>query len=222
MQTGTSTQLGGEAANIRPFPTRFPGVFALGQSLYTMARDGSFREWEPKHSKLAAYIKKGGKRVPVERNSRVLYLGAANGTTAGHVADIAQDGTVYCVEVSPRSFRDLVTACGGRRNMLPILANARRPETYGHVVGKVDVVYQDIAQRDQVEIFLTNIGRFLVPGGLGMLMLKSRSVDVSRDPRTVFDEVWRRLGAESGITTLEMVSIGQFQRDHAAFLVRMR
>ena len=47
--------------------------------------------------------------MPVKPGARVLYLGAANGTTVSHVSDIVgPTGFVYAVEFSKRSGRDLL------------------------------------------------------------------------------------------------------------------
>ena len=52
---------------------------------------------------------KGLQNVPIESGSKVLYLGAASGTTPSHVSDIVgESGYVYCVEFAQRSIRDLV------------------------------------------------------------------------------------------------------------------
>ena len=51
--------------------------------------DGRFyRPWSPATSKLSSMILKG-MQVPLNAKSRVLYLGAASGTTVTHVSDIA-------------------------------------------------------------------------------------------------------------------------------------
>jgi len=152
----------------------------------------------------------------LDRTTRVLYLGAASGTTASHVSDIASSGLVYCVEVSQRSFRDLVGVCESRRNMIPIMADASRPEDYSHMVEGVDLVYQDIAQRDQAEIFVRNMRHFEAPRGI--LMLKSRSVDVNREPADVYSEVRREL-VSKGLVVREVVDISRHSADHAAFVV---
>lgn len=61
----------------------------------------SYRLWSPSTSKLASMITKGMK-IPLHNDSRVLYLGAASGTTVSHVSDIVTDGIVYAVEFAPR------------------------------------------------------------------------------------------------------------------------
>ena len=126
-----------------------------------------YRLWDPYRSKLAAAILKGLKKVPVKQGHKVLYLGAASGTTASHVSDIVwEDGYVYCVEFAPRSIRELVNNVSKyRENMAPILADARFPERYLTLVGKVDDIYCDVAQPDQARILISNARMFLKDGG---------------------------------------------------------
>lgn len=208
-----------------------PNVYTTGRTLMTVngARDRNvygerlvefgdvqYRSWDPARSKLAALMLLGGRGLGLDRSTRVLYLGAASGTTASHVSDIASSGIVYCVEVSQRSFRDLVGVCESRRNMIPIMADASRPEGYSHMVEGVDLVYQDIAQRDQAEIFVRNMRHF--GAGRGILMLKSRSVDVSLEPGEVYAAVRKEL-VSKGLAVREAVDISQYAADHAAFVV---
>jgi fibrillarin-like pre-rRNA processing protein len=208
-----------------------PGVYTTGRTLMTVNsvrdtevygerlvefQDVQYRAWDPGRSKLAALILLGGRALGLTRSSRVLYLGAASGTTASHVSDIASSGVVFCVEVSQRSFRDLVGVCEARRNMMPIMADASRPDEYAHMVEGVDFVYQDIAQRDQVEIFARNLRHFSAERGI--LMLKSRSIDVNRDPGEVFASTGKELGAK-GVRVRQVVDLGEHAKDHAAFVV---
>ncbi|PYZ02716.1 hypothetical protein C8039_04500 [Halogeometricum sp. wsp3] len=55
----------------------------------------------------------------------VLYLGAAAGTTVSHVADFG--GPTYAVEFAPRPVRELLDAAESRRNLFPLLKDARKP-----------------------------------------------------------------------------------------------
>ena len=122
---------------------------------------------------------------------RVLYLGAASGTTVSHVADFA--GPTYAVEFAPRPARDLVDVAADRSRLFPLLADARRPETYAHVVeSELDAVVQDVATRGQAEVALRN-RRFLAPDGRLVLAVKARSEDVTAAPEDAFDEVLARL-----------------------------
>ena len=47
-----------------------------------------YRVWNPFRSKLAAAILGGVDKIHIKPGSKVLYLGAASGTTVSHVADI--------------------------------------------------------------------------------------------------------------------------------------
>lgn len=192
-----------------------PGVNVYGERLVEF-QGTQYRSWDPMRSKLAALMLLGGRGLGLDRSSRVLYLGAASGTTASHVSDVASSGIVYCVEVSQRSFRDLVGVCESRRNMIPIMADASMPEGYSHMVEGVDLVYQDIAQRDQAEIFVRNMRHF--EADRGILMLKSRSVDVNREPAAVYADAKKEL-ASKGLRVREVVDISQYAKDHAAFVV---
>ena len=192
-----------------------PGVKVYGERLLTF--EGiEYREWSPSRSKLGAYLRLGGLRSPFKEDSRVLYLGAASGTTASHVADIARDGTVYCVEISPRSFRDLVKVCEGRRNMVPILGDATRPQDFSFLVERADIVYQDIAQKNQAAIFAKAVRAFGARSG--MLSLKARSEDVTRDPDRIFEEARSQLTRE-GFQVLDLMDLAPFEKDHAMIVV---
>lgn len=208
-----------------------PNVYTTGRTLMTVnaARDKNvygerlvefgevqYRSWDPMRSKLAALMLLGGRDLGLDRSSRVLYLGAASGTTASHVSDVVSSGIVYCVEVSPRSFRDLVGVCESRKNMIPIMADASRPEDYSHMVEGVELVYQDIAQRDQADIFARNMRHFEAERGI--LMLKSRSVDVNRAPEDVYADTRAELSSK-GLKVREAVDISRYAMDHAAFVV---
>ena len=174
---------------------------------------GGARIWEPYRSKLAALYHVGN-GVELGPAQQVLYLGAANGTTVSHVADYTE--AVYAVEFAPRPMQDLIEVARRRRNVIPIMADATRPETYAPLVEAVDLVYQDVAQPDQAAIAIRNCV-FLKPGGYLILMLKTRSVDVRKDPVTVFDETIRVLEA-AGFTVQESVWLAPYHQDHAAIV----
>jgi fibrillarin-like pre-rRNA processing protein len=174
---------------------------------------GGARIWEPYRSKLAA-LYHGGKGVELDPSLRVLYLGAANGTTVSHVADYVE--VVYAVEFAPRPMQDLIEVARRRRNVIPIMADVTRPETYAPLIEAVDLVYQDVAQPDQAAIAIRNCV-FLKPGGYLILMLKTRSVDVRKDPSIVFDETLAALN-DAGFTVQESVWLAPYHQDHAAIV----
>lgn len=188
-----------------------------GESLRKL--DGKeYRFWDPKRSKLAAYMKKGGEVFPFSRKTRVLYLGAATGTTVSHLSDVASDGRIFAVEFSRIPFTKLVALAEERPNIMPFLGDASHPERYAPMVGPVDVVYQDIAQRDQVPIFVKNM-RFLRSDGIGMIVIKARSIDVSAAPPGVFKEAADMLES-AGLNMISVTGLEPFEKDHAMIVVR--
>ena len=175
-----------------------------------------YRLWSPKRSKLAALYHLG-KGIDLENYHRVLYLGAANGTTVSHIADYVE--VVYAVEPAPRPMQDLMVVARQRKNIIPIMADARKPERYLPLVEKVDIVYQDVAQPDQAEILSVN-SRFLVSDGIMVFMLKPRSIDVTRTPAFVAEEVIQEL-ITRGIRTEECVWLSPYYPDHAALICKV-
>lgn len=78
-----------------------------------------YRVWNPFRSKLAAGILGGLDNIHIKPGAKVLYLGAASGTSVSHVADVVgPEGTVYAVEFSHRSGRDLINMAKKRTNII--------------------------------------------------------------------------------------------------------
>jgi fibrillarin-like pre-rRNA processing protein len=174
---------------------------------------GGSRVWDPYRSKLSALYYKGT-GIELTSAMRVLYLGAANGTTVSHVADYVD--AVYAVEFAPRPMQDLIEVCRRRRNIMPIMADAARPEQYAPLVEEVDLLYQDVAQPDQAAIVLRNCV-FLRPGGTIILMLKTRSVDVRKEPAEIFQDTIDAL-TSAGLIIKESEWLAPFHGDHAAIV----
>jgi len=175
--------------------------------------DGTeYRLWNPYRSKLAAAILKGIKNMHIKPEANVLYLGAATGTTCSHVSDIvAEKGSVYCVEISERSMRDLIKVCEKRSNMLPILQDALNTEAYAKEIGKVDIIYQDVSSRQQSEILLRN-AKLLKKNGYAYVAIKSQSISSSSDPKSVYS---RFLSEVAGtFKLLEAVDIAPYSLLH--------
>jgi fibrillarin-like pre-rRNA processing protein len=191
-----------------------PGLEVYGEELVTIAND-EYRLWDPRRSKLAAAIVKGLNEVPIKPESKVLYLGAASGTTPSHISDIiGVNGYVFCIEFAPRSIRDLVLLSEKRENMIPLLADARLPRTYQRYVDNVDVVYCDVAQPDQAKIIIDNAKIFLKHQGSLLLAIKARSIDSSKNPSIVYKQQMNLLEDE-GYTILEAIDLHPLEKDHA-------
>lgn len=184
-----------------------------GDSVYGEPTDGEWRLWDARRSKVGAMFEKG-LDIGVASDDTVLYLGAANGTTVSHVADFV--GATYAVEFAPRPMRDLVTVVESRPNLFPLLKDARRPETYAHVVeADLDALIQDVATRGQARVARLN-RQFLAPDGQLIAAVKARSEDVTADPAAVFEDVLAELRESYRILATERLD--PFHEDHLAVI----
>ena len=180
-----------------------------------------YRLWDPFRSKFAAAILKGAETVPIHAGHRVLYLGAASGTTASHVSDIiGETGHVYCVEFASRAMRELVNnVCRFRHNMSPILADARSPERYSTLLEKVDSIYCDVAQPEQAKILADNADQFLKTSGWIMLAIKAQSIDVTEQPSKIYKREVDIL-KDRGFQIVEVVHLEPYDKAHTMVVAR--
>jgi len=192
------------------------GLATTGEPISDEATSEGWRHWDPHRSKLGAMLDRG-MDTGLEGGETVLYLGAAAGTTVSHVADFA--GPVYAVEFAPRPMRDLLAVAENRDRVFPLLKDARRPETYAHVVEPVDVLIQDVATRGQARVAREN-RRFLADDGRLLLAVKARSEDVTSAPETVFEDVLSSL--EADFEVLETERLDPLHEDHLAVVARPR
>jgi fibrillarin-like pre-rRNA processing protein len=214
----------------------FEGVFSIDGRIATVNLDRGrkvynemlteiggkeYRFWNPYRSKLSAAILKGLKNFHIKADSKVLYLGAATGTTVSHVSDIARDGRIYAVEFSERNMRELIKVCERRKNILPILEDARYTERYEQYIEgvKCDVIYQDVASKEQADILLKN-AKFLKKGGYAYFVIKSQSIDISRKPEEVYKEALDKVGGDFEV--LERIGIEPYDSMHMFSVLRKR
>ena len=180
-----------------------------------------YRQWNPRKSKLAAAIMKGASQIGIKPNINVLYLGCASGTTCSHVSDIVgKQGFVFALDFAPRVMREMVFVCETRQNIMPIMADANNTESFEKHITMVDVIFQDIAQKSQAEIFIKNCRKFLKPGGFALLSVKARSVDVAKKPKKVFEEVRRKL--ENDLAIVDYRTLEPFELDHCIFICKKK
>lgn len=211
-------------------PTTWEGVYREGRDLYTRNRNPGtkvygealstadaveYRAWDPFRSKAAALLLKGAPADVFGRPRTILYLGAAHGTTASHLSDLWPDATIFAIEKSPTSFAPLLALARTRPGLVPILADAQLPERYQADVGAVDLLYQDVAQRNQAGIFVENARACLAPRARGILMLKVRSVTQQRPTMTIVREARAALVAAHLAVTYE-TALTPFSREHVA------
>lgn len=193
-----------------------PGISVYGEEL--IEENEEYRLWNPRRSKLAAALLNGLENLKITNTSKVLYLGASTGTTVSHISDIAINGRIYAIEFSPTTAKKLVQLSHRRLNIAPILGDATKPKEYMNIVEKVDLVYCDVAQSKQSELFMKNMNLFAKNGGLGFLVIKSRSIDVVQKPKKIFKQEEKKL-KEKGFKIIEKVKLEPFEKDHMAFLV---
>jgi fibrillarin-like pre-rRNA processing protein len=198
-------------------PKNCKGISVYGEQLKII--DGvEYRSWNPYRSKLASALLKGLKDISLIPQSSVLYLGAATGTTVSHFSDILTYGLIYAVEHSPFAAKLLIQLAKQRKNIVPIFADANHPENYAAIISKVDMIYQDISQRNQAEIFMRNMKQYLKPKGQGIIMIKARSIDVSISPLKVYESVKREISEQKYFVSQSII-LNPYERDHACLLV---
>jgi fibrillarin-like pre-rRNA processing protein len=192
-----------------------PGKTPFGERVVK----GEFREFDPHRSKLAAAIMKNCTNTGIREGDVVLYLGVSHGYTASFVSDIiGKRGLLFGIDPAPRVMRDFVFLCEERKNLVPILADANHTDEYVNRVCQADVVFQDIAQRNQAEIFIKNCDLFLKKGGWGLLAVKARSIDVTRKPKQIFVEIRREL--EKKFTVIDFRVLEPYEKDHCMIIVK--
>ncbi|KAF5094700.1 hypothetical protein D0Z00_003425 [Geotrichum galactomycetum] len=173
-----------------------------------------YRVWNPFRSKLAAGILGGIDQLFVAPGKKVLYLGAASGTSVSHVADVVgPEGLVYAVEFSHRPGRDLISMAKKRPNVIPIIEDARHPQKYRMLVGMVDVVFADVAQPDQARIIALNSHLFLKDQGGVVISIKANCIDSTVEADVVFAREVQKL-REERIKPLEQLTLEPYERDH--------
>lgn len=216
--------------------TKFNGVYLIGNELavrnlvkgYSPFGDkiitidkNEYITWDPHRSKLSAAIIKGLKIMPIISGIKILYNGIAHGYTASKIACIiGNSGIIYGIEFSERCFNELLPLCMKYKNVVPILADARKPEIY-YWIEKVDVVYVDIAQPDETEIAIRNCKEFLKSKGYLMLAIKSRSIDVTKSPKRIYKEEIEKL-RKSGFKIIDWKTLDPLEKAHAFIVAKFK
>jgi rRNA 2'-O-methyltransferase fibrillarin (EC 2.1.1.-) len=198
-----------------------PGHRVYGERLFKY-ENVEYREWNAFRSKLAGALMNGLVEQPISEGDRILYLGVASGTTASHVSDIVGlKGRIYGLDIAPRVLREFIMVAEVRKNLFPILGDARKPQEYRHVVETVDGIYADIAQPEQAAIVTDNANMFLRNDGYLLMAIKARSIDVTKEP----SEIYRRevnVLKERGFEIVDVVHLEPYDKDHAMIYARFR
>lgn len=221
---------GSKEGRIEMKKTQYNGVFKQAKEIFTknLVKDqcvygeklsGEYREWVAKRSKLGAALQKGLKLFPFKNDSIVLYLGASSGTTCSHLSDICTNGMIFGIDIAARIFYKFVELSKTRHNLYPILESANNVEKYAFVPD-IDVVVQDIAQKDQLRIFKKNCDTFLKKGGYGILAVKARSIDVTMQPNKIFNAIRHDLRQKYEL--IDERRLEPYEKDHMVFLIKKK
>ncbi|MFB6145211.1 MAG: fibrillarin-like rRNA/tRNA 2'-O-methyltransferase [Candidatus Nanohaloarchaea archaeon] len=211
-----------------------PGIYRKNGRIYTCAASENdvygetfieengvkYRRWHPQRSKAGAAVMKGID-LEVEKNSDVLYLGAASGTTVSHFSDILEEGFIVAVEYSDTVIRDLLGVAEDRHNIAPVLGDARKPEKYSEYMENADVVFQDISQRDQDRIFIRNCDRYLKEDGTGLLAVKARSISATREAEDIYQEV-RDYVEDNGYRIVDEATLEPYEKEHLFLKIKKK
>ncbi|PWA01747.1 hypothetical protein BB558_002135 [Smittium angustum] len=203
-----------------------PGESVYGEKRISVeGADGiktEYRVWNPFRSKIAAGVLGGLDNIHISPGKKVLYLGAASGTSVSHVADVVgPSGAVYAVEFSHRSGRDLINMAKKRTNVVPIVEDARYPMKYRMLVPMVDVIFADVAQPDQARIVALNAHSFLRNGGYVVISIKANCIDSTVAASVVFASEIKKLQSEK-IKPKEQLTLEPYERDHAIVIGQYR
>ncbi|KAM5236356.1 rRNA 2'-O-methyltransferase fibrillarin [Ctenodactylus gundi] len=195
-----------------------PGESVYGEKRVSISEGDDkieYRAWNPFRSKLAAAILGGVDHIHIKPGAKVLYLGAASGTTVSHVSDIVgPDGLVYAVEFSHRSGRDLINLAKKRTNIIPVIEDARHPHKYRMLIAMVDVIFADVAQPDQTRIVALNAHTFLRNGGHFVISIKANCIDSTASAEAVFASEVKKMQQEN-MKPQEQLTLEPYERDHA-------
>jgi len=201
------------------------GNSVYGEKRISVETEGGkveYRVWNPFRSKLASSIVAGVENTFIGPNTKLLYLGAASGTTVSHCSDVVgPGGVVYAVEFSHRPGRELINVAKRRPNIVPIVEDARYPLKYRMVVGMVDTIFSDVAQPDQARIVALNASYFLKSGGHCVISIKANCIDSTQAAEAVFASEINKLKTMD-FKPLEYVTLEPYERDHAVVVAIYR
>ncbi len=198
-----------------------PGFKSVGEEIIKI-KGTEYRIWNPYHSKAAAALYNNISLLPLKEGQKILYLGIAEGTTASYLSDIiGWEGAIFGVDCAYKPFEKLLGLSSIRKNILPILSDARNPQSYLSLVPTVDVIYCDVAQPDEVDISIWNAKSFLRKGGFIVTAIKASSIDVVLPPGKVFQrEINKYL--DEGFQVVEKVELNPFEKNHMMVIIQFK
>ena len=190
---------------------KLPNYLRKKRGLLQIRKNDGWDIWNPYHSKLSAYLMAGGENWPFKKNSKVLYLGSAEGNTISYLSEICLTNNITAVEISAVAMAELLVLAKTKENIIPCLEDAHFPEKYRIQANNPEIIYQDIAQNDQVDIFIRNC-KFFNPKQ-AFLMLKTQSISnkkkkILEDTENLLKEIFK---------TVESININKWAKGHSAY-----
>ena len=190
---------------------KLPNYLRKKRGTLQIRKNDGWDIWNPYNSKLSAYLIAGGKNWPFKKNSKILYLGSAEGNTISYLSEICSTNTITAVEISAVAMAELLVLAQVKENIIPCLDDAHFPEKYRIQANNPDIIYQDIAQNDQVDIFIRNCNYFKPKSAF--LMLKTQSI--SGKNKTIFEDTKMKLNEI--FENVEIININKWAKGHSAY-----
>ena len=138
-----------------------------------IVNDEEFLEWNPYKSKLAAAIRNGLQILPIIKNSKVVCINLLEESTILHISNIVDSGgSVFVIDVNKNKKSFLNKLVDTHKNIIPIYDAADELSFSSSMTGKVDALYVDIPESEQIETIVEKYGSLLKNEGFLMLIAK--------------------------------------------------
>ena len=132
-----------------------------------------FLEWNPYKSKLAAAIRSGLQILPIIKNSKVVCINPLEESTILHISNIVgSKGSVFVIDVDKNKKSFLNKLVNTHKNIIPIYDTVDELSFSSSITGKVDALYVDIPESEQIETIVEKYGSLLKNEGFLMLIAK--------------------------------------------------
>ena len=138
-----------------------------------IVNDEEFLEWNPYKSKLAAAIRNGLQILPIIKNSKVVCINPLEESTILHISNIVgSKGSVFVIDVDKNKKSFLNKLVDTHKNIIPIYDTVDELSSSSSITGKVDALYVDIPESEQIETIVEKYGSLLKNEGFLMLIAK--------------------------------------------------
>ena len=141
-----------------------------------------FLEWNPYKSKLAAAIRNGLQILPIIKNSKVVCINLLEESTILHISNIVDSGgSVFVIDVNKNKKSFLNKLVNTHKNIIPIYDTVDELSFSSSITGKVDALYVDIPESEQIEQIVEKYGSLLKNEGFLMLVTKKDDAILEND-----------------------------------------